>query len=59
MPNPSLAQSNAATAPKLLDRVHETMRTSRYSSRTEAACVDWIKGYIRNHGENCAKSFGI
>jgi len=26
------------------------MRTSRYSPRTEAAYVDWIKRYIRFHG---------
>jgi site-specific recombinase XerD len=37
-------------APKLLDRVRETMRTSRYSPRTETAYVDWIKRYIRFHG---------
>jgi site-specific recombinase XerD len=50
MANPSLAQGSAATAPKLLDQVRETMRTSRYSPRTEAAYVDWIKRYIRFHG---------
>src|SRR5260370_25273396 len=37
-------------APKLLDRVRETMRTSRYSPRTETAYIDWIKRYIRFHG---------
>ena len=47
MPNPTSAQPKA---PKLLDRVRETMRTSRYSPRTEAAYVDWIKRYIRFHG---------
>ena len=50
MPNPTLAQPNAPRAPKLLDRVRETMRTSRYSPRTEGAYVDWIKRYIRFHG---------
>ena len=50
MPNPTLAQRNVRRAPKLLDRVRETMRTSRYSPRTEAAYVDWIKRYIRFHG---------
>jgi hypothetical protein len=39
MANPTLAQRNAPTAPKLLDRVHETMRMSRYSRRTQAAYV--------------------
>src|SRR6516225_1592934 len=50
MPNPTLGQPNVPRAPKLLDRVRETMRTSRYSQRTEAAYVDWIKRYIRFHG---------
>jgi hypothetical protein len=46
MPNPTLAQPNAPKAPKLLDRVRETMRTSRYSPRTETVYVHWIKRYI-------------
>jgi site-specific recombinase XerD len=50
MPNSTLAQPNAPRAPKLLDRVRESMRTGRYSPRTEAAYVDWIKRYIRFHG---------
>jgi len=35
---------------KLLDQVRETMHTSRYSPRTEAAYVDWIKRYFRFRG---------
>jgi integron integrase len=50
MPNPTSPQLNTPRAPKLLDRVRETMRTNRYSPRTEAAYVDWIKRYIRFHG---------
>jgi len=50
MPNSTLAERNAPRAPKLLDRVRESMRTGRYSPRTEAAYVDWIKRYIRFHG---------
>jgi site-specific recombinase XerD len=50
MPNSTLAQRNAPRAPKLLDRVRESMRTGRYSPHTEAAYVDWIKRYIRFHG---------
>jgi hypothetical protein len=34
----------------LLDRVRESMRTGRYSPRTEAAYVEWIKRYVRFHG---------
>jgi integron integrase len=47
MTGPSVPGSKA---PKLLDRVRETMRTGRYSPRTETAYVDWIKRYIRFHG---------
>jgi hypothetical protein len=50
MPNQTLAQPNTPRAPKLLDRVRETMRTSRYSPRTETVYVHWIKRYIRFHG---------
>jgi hypothetical protein len=50
MPNQTLAQPSAPRAPKLLDRVRETMRTSRYSPRTETVYVHWIKRYIRFHG---------
>lgn len=37
-------------APKLLDRVRQTMRANRYSPRTETAYIDWIKRYIGFHG---------
>jgi site-specific recombinase XerD len=50
MQNSTLAQPNAPRAPKLLNRVREAMRTSRYSPRPEAVYVDWIKRYIRFHG---------
>jgi hypothetical protein len=50
MQNSTLAQPNVPRAPKLLNRVREAMRTSRYSPRTEAVYVDWIKRYIRFHG---------
>jgi hypothetical protein len=49
MPNQTLAHPNAPRAPKLLDRVRETMHTSRYSPRTETVYVHWIKRYIRFH----------
>ena len=38
--------SPTKSAPKLLDRVRQAMRTNRYSPRTEAAYVDWIKRFI-------------
>ena len=33
-------------APKLLDRVRQTIRAKHYSRRTESAYVDWIRRYI-------------
>jgi hypothetical protein len=42
--------SPTRSAPKLLDRLRQTMRMNRYSPRTETAYVDWIKRYIRFHG---------
>src|SRR5215471_8562538 len=42
--------SSTSRPPKLLDRVRQTMRTNRYSPRTEQVYVDWIKRYIRFHG---------
>ena len=50
MPNQTLASSSTPKAPKLIDRVRETMRTGRYSPRTETVYVHWIKRYIRFHG---------
>jgi site-specific recombinase XerD len=36
-------------APKLLDRVRQTIRAKHYSRRTESAYVDWIRRYILFH----------
>ena len=41
---------SGAKPPKLLDRVRQTIRSNRYSPRTEEAYVDWIKRFIRFHG---------
>ena len=38
-----------AGAPKLLDRVRQTIRAKHYSRRTESAYVDWIRRYIVFH----------
>lgn len=46
-----VAPSNAvvASSPKLLDRVRWQLRAKRYSIRTEAAYVDWIRRFILFH----------
>ena len=36
-------------APKLLDRVRQTIRAKHYSRRTESAYVDWIRRYVLFH----------
>ena len=46
------------SAPKLLDRVRQTLRTNRYSPHTESAYVDWIKRYIRFHGVRHPQEMG-
>jgi hypothetical protein len=42
---PSVAVATTG-APKLLDRVRQTIRAKHYSRRTESAYVDWIRRYI-------------
>jgi integron integrase len=44
--------------PKLLDRVHETMRSRHYSRRTEEAYVMWIKRFIFFHNKRHPASMG-
>ncbi|HXX42583.1 MAG TPA: integron integrase [Chthoniobacterales bacterium] len=48
----------AKGAPKLLDRVRQTLRANRYSPHTESAYVDWIKRYIRFHGVRHPQEMG-
>lgn len=39
------------TAPRLLDRVRQCLRTRHYSLRTESSYVDWIRRFILFHGK--------
>lgn len=45
-PNAS-AVLDGAPAPKLLDRLRDHLCTRHYSIRTETACVDWVRRFIR------------
>jgi site-specific recombinase XerD len=45
-------------SPKLLDRVRQTLRANRYSPRTEAVYIEWIKRYIRFHGVRHPREMG-
>jgi integron integrase len=44
--------------PKLLRRVRIALRTARYSPRTEAAYVVWIRRFVRFHGLRHPDSLG-
>jgi len=50
---------NTAYSPKLLDRVRATLRTNRYSPRTEKVYVEWIKRFIRFHGVRHPQEMGV
>ena len=54
---PSLAVATSG-APKLLDRVRQTIRAKHYSRRTESAYVDWIRRYILFHQKRHPSAMG-
>jgi hypothetical protein len=41
----STAQDAALPAPKLLTRLRDNLRTRRYSIRTEATYIDWVRRF--------------
>jgi len=43
---------------RLLDQVHDKLRTLHYSPRTEDAYVGWIRHYIFFHGKRHPKDLG-
>lgn len=47
-----------ASAPKLLDRLRDHLRTRHYSIRTEAAYVDWARRFILFHGKRHPQEMG-
>lgn len=54
-----LAGRNVASPrPRLIDQVRERIRLKHYSLRTEQAYVDWIKRYIRFHGNRHPSELG-
>src|SRR5687768_14259914 len=48
----------STSPPKLLRRVRIALRTARYSPRTEAAYVVWIRRFVRFHGLRHPDSLG-
>ncbi len=45
------ASVTTAPKPKLLDQVHQAIRTRHYSPKTEEAYIGWIKRYIFFHNK--------
>src|SRR4029453_17573443 len=54
---PSVAVATTG-APKLLDRVRQTVRAKHYSRRTESAYVDWIRRYVLFHRKRHPSEMG-
>jgi Phage integrase, N-terminal SAM-like domain len=54
---PSVAVATTG-APKLLDRVRQTIRAKHYSRRTESAYVDWIRRYVLFHRKRHPSEMG-
>ena len=52
------AGPGGATAPKLLDRLRDHLRTRHYSIRTETAYVDWARRFILFHGKRHPQEMG-
>ena len=48
-PKPTIQMGRPVQQPKLLDLVHQAIRTRHYSYRTEKAYVHWIKRFIFFH----------
>ena len=54
----SLSEKSDTAKPKLLEEVRRVLRFKHYSLRTEQACVDWIKRFIRHHGQRHPREMG-
>jgi len=48
----------AASPPRLLDQLRDSMRVRHYSLRTEDAYVDWIRRFILFHGKRHPREMG-
>jgi len=57
-PDPVPYLSREARAPRLADRIRETLRLKRYSRRTERAYLGWIRRYVLFHGRRHPSELG-
>ena len=44
----SVSSPSSTPKPKLLDQVHQAIRTRHYSVKTEEAYVGWIKRFFKS-----------
>jgi integrase len=51
--------SPQTNGPKLLDRVRQLMRLKRYSLRTEATYIGWIRRFILFHDKRHPQEMGV
>ena len=50
--------STGQRSPRLLDRLHDAIRTHHYSARTEEAYVHWVKRFIYFNGKRHLATLG-
>lgn len=58
MPEQYRAQIAPPTAPRLLDRLRDAIRTKRYSQRTSEVYVSWARKFIIFHGKRHPDTMG-
>jgi len=52
------ANTPSARPPKLLDQVLERIRIKHYSMRTKLRYVQWVRRFVRYHGERHPRAMG-
>src|SRR5437016_11112223 len=52
------ADTTSSQKPKLLDQVHQAIRTRHYSPRTEETYIHWIKRFIFFHNKRHPAEMG-
>ncbi len=57
-PDPPPFPRREVRAPRLFDRIRETMRLRRLSRRTERAYLGWIRRYVQFHGKRHPSALG-
>jgi len=53
-----LSAPDTPSPPRLLDQVHERLRTKHYSIRTENQYLFWVRRFILFHGKRYPREMG-